>query len=417
LISWGHAYHTSYLLGGGSHIAKISGVLDYLKKMPAEADDDLVMMMDAFDIWFQLPPETLISRYFAINEAANARIARDMGDAAEIEDIKQKIIFVSGKRCAPNTPHTIACYTVPLSPIPDDIYEGNTDTVIGRNKYTSARQRFLNSGVIIGPVKDMRAMFERAWKKVQEWPNHNPDDHGVPYAEFMYHGSDQAVFAQMFGEQEFQREVMRRRHIPESEWITKKEPQSKIEGTPVGDDILNPPFVHQTMDHYPGKPYEFGIGLDYFSDFSQQTINADSDVRFLRYNRTSEDFLTQASKSRGAFDCKYRGDGILPRDITDLELPIPRDWTSESWEDLLLYTNLCMARLPVMIHHNGDKENRKRSWTKLWIQQHASKIVEAGTKLELEQKDKLGAFTDQAEFLDWDQLCPSAYSAELFRVE
>ena len=36
-----------YLLGGGSHLAKISAVLDWLEKSDA-ADNELVVMMDAY---------------------------------------------------------------------------------------------------------------------------------------------------------------------------------------------------------------------------------------------------------------------------------------------------------------------------------------------------------------------------------
>jgi len=39
-----------YLLGGGSHLAKISAVLDWLEKSDA-ADNDLVVMMDAYGRW------------------------------------------------------------------------------------------------------------------------------------------------------------------------------------------------------------------------------------------------------------------------------------------------------------------------------------------------------------------------------
>jgi hypothetical protein len=39
---------TDYLLGGGSHLAKISAVLDWLEKSNDAADNDLVVMMDAY---------------------------------------------------------------------------------------------------------------------------------------------------------------------------------------------------------------------------------------------------------------------------------------------------------------------------------------------------------------------------------
>lgn len=38
---------TDYLLGGGSHLAKISAVLDWLENSDA-ADNELVVMMDAY---------------------------------------------------------------------------------------------------------------------------------------------------------------------------------------------------------------------------------------------------------------------------------------------------------------------------------------------------------------------------------
>lgn len=37
-----------YLLGGGSHLAKISAVLEWLEKSTDAGDDDLVVMMDAY---------------------------------------------------------------------------------------------------------------------------------------------------------------------------------------------------------------------------------------------------------------------------------------------------------------------------------------------------------------------------------
>ena len=170
ILGWGDQYDTDYLLGGGSHVAKISNVLRWLNNIRPEQEDDLVLMMDAFDIWFQLPVEIFIERYHSINERANSRIAKHYDKAAELEDIKQTIVFGAGKRCAPNQPHTKACYTIPASPISKDIYDGNTDTIIGRNKYTSLRQRYLNSGYIVGPAKDMRAMFKRTWELAKDWP-------------------------------------------------------------------------------------------------------------------------------------------------------------------------------------------------------------------------------------------------------
>ena len=37
-----------HLLGGGSHVAKISGVLEYLEALDQTKDEELVLMMDAY---------------------------------------------------------------------------------------------------------------------------------------------------------------------------------------------------------------------------------------------------------------------------------------------------------------------------------------------------------------------------------
>lgn len=100
--------------------------------------------------------------------------------------------------------HTVACYPIPDSPLPDDLYGANTDTVMGKNKVTSHRQRYLNSGYdstffpdaatksdklcryIMGPAKDMRLMFRRAWEKVEANQDHDPWDNGSGGSDFMY---------------------------------------------------------------------------------------------------------------------------------------------------------------------------------------------------------------------------------------
>lgn len=164
LIAWKETFDQQHLLGGGSHVAKISRVLEYLEKMPESMDHELIFMMDAYgpcesfrpmqigtadcttDIWFQLPPEVLVSRYYTINKKANQRLRARLGNAYDAEHIRQTIIFGAGKRCAPNQMHTVACYPIPEAPLPDDLYGANTDTVMGKNKYTSLKQRYLNSG-------------------------------------------------------------------------------------------------------------------------------------------------------------------------------------------------------------------------------------------------------------------------------
>lgn len=414
-----------HLLGGGSHVAKISGVLRYLEALDSAADEELVLMMDGYgafdcyenqsrndthreaDIWFQLRPEVLISRYHAINAQANKRLIDRLGRAVEKERLSQTIIFGAGKRCAPNQVHTVACYPIPQSPLPDDLYGANTDTIMGRNKYTSLRQRYLNSGYIMGPAGDMRKMFRRAWEKVQGIKDHIEWDNGSHGSDFMYHGSDQSIFNTMLGEQEFQREVMRRRHRTAVDRLRgqgKAPKATRIEGTLI-DDPLKPKFTHETMEHKPGKPDEFGMGLDYFSELGQQTVNAEEDAQWLWYNRN----IKEQIPDRRLFDCPPRVAGTIPEDILDSRRPYAgsEDGSDPGWMDVPLYTNLCLDRIPVMIHHNGDKAARGYSWPKHWISAHARKLIST--------TQRVGALTPGAAHLRWNELCPQDMEQELYQ--
>lgn len=231
LLAWQETFDKSGMMGGGSHIAKITRTLEYLEKLGSDSDDELVLMIDGYNIWFQLPVEVLVSRYYDILSETDIRLeqrytqrgwlaARDQELHGELSS---RIVFAAGKRCAPNQVHTIACYALPASPLPEDLYGEDTDTPIGHNQYYSARQRYLNSAIIMGPVRDMRKLFERAnvstsreelWLAGAVGPQ-DLTDNGSGGSEYFYHGSDQSIFAKIWGRQEYALEVLRRRLNPD----------------------------------------------------------------------------------------------------------------------------------------------------------------------------------------------------------
>lgn len=364
-------------------------------------------------------PEVLISRYHAINAKSDERLAKRLGNAFRAEDLRQTIVFGAGKRCAPNQLHTVACYPIPESPLPSDLYGANTDTVMGRNKYTSLRQRYLNSGYVIGPVADVRRMFRRAAEKATAVKDHIDWDNGSHDSDLMYHGSDQSVFNTMLGEQEIQREVMRRRHLSRLQKLVdpaRRKP-SYIEGTLI-DDPLDPSFTHEPMEHKAGKPDEFGIGLDFFSELGQQTVNAEEDGRWINYGEN----VSEQVKDRHMFDCPSRVTGALVQDVRDSRSPFDGlDGLTADWTGVPLYTNLCLDTIPVMVHHNGDKAARKYAWPRLWLQPHAREFLSqlghgpSGASLEDDASRGAGAFTVDGSFLDWRELCPVEFDAEIFR--
>jgi hypothetical protein len=76
------------------HLAKISGILEYLRGLPPRNDKDLVLVVDGYDVWFQLRPEVLIQRYFEINAQRSAYFARKFrGDVVKKHNISQTVIF------------------------------------------------------------------------------------------------------------------------------------------------------------------------------------------------------------------------------------------------------------------------------------------------------------------------------------
>ena len=46
LINWGKEYNEPGLVEGGSHLAKITGIADYLDSLGEDYDEDIVLMVD-----------------------------------------------------------------------------------------------------------------------------------------------------------------------------------------------------------------------------------------------------------------------------------------------------------------------------------------------------------------------------------
>jgi hypothetical protein len=424
IVAWRDDDNSQGLLGGGSHFAKITRTLEYIndperRKEPG-FDDELVFMLDAYDIWFQLPLEQLLSRYDDIVAEENERVEQRMGRAYEAEQIHSSVVFGGGKRCAPNLIYTLACYPIPVSPLPEDLRGSNTDTKNGRTDYSSFRTRYLNSGYLIGPIRDMRRVLERAKDKLDECIDRHgasfDDGHG--FTDECYHGSDQSIFVEMFGEQEFQREAMRRHHRTWKDWFSDlfgsgrpgaNPPRTQIMEQPIGD-MLNPGFEHQNNDtsYQPGKPFEMGISIDYWSLLGHQTSNAEDDGRYIRYNESIEPQIGE----QGNLDCP--GKAVLPEDLPEGRIaPIPAE--PYTWDTMPLYSEICLAKAPVMIHHNsGDKAQREHQWNKAWWGGRQRDLFENQRQLGAGMLRK-GVSTDNGTYVQWEELCPPEVEPELFR--
>jgi hypothetical protein len=102
IINWNQTFDDPAFVEGGSHLAKINGTAQYLYSLDESRNDDLVLMIDGYDAWMQLRPQTLIDRFFYINRRADERIATEMGAASVGHaGVSQKIVFGCQKRCWP----------------------------------------------------------------------------------------------------------------------------------------------------------------------------------------------------------------------------------------------------------------------------------------------------------------------------
>ena len=426
ILAWGEkAVKTgNNLFGGGTHLAKISTTLQYLESLSPKQDNALVLMIDAYDIWFQFGPQVLLEKYHRINANANARLQKRLGRAYEVAT-KQSVVFGAGKKCAPNDVSSIGCYPVPNSPVPLDTYGNNTDTIVGwsNNKLASLRQRYLNSGYVIGPVHQMRNIFRRAQEMAE--PHKNKP---------IYWGSDQAYFVIIFGMQEYVREKLRVEYLSRGfvnhllHFFSPPKPaSSRQEGTFI-DNILNPSHTHETFSPEPGKQYDFGIGLDYFSELGHQTMNSDigHDGQWLTYfNATPASLQEQLlqKKRNDSYDCPlHHLPTQLPLEIARSVPPLPPlDGKSYTWEDLPLYTNLCLGTLPVIIHHNGKKNERNIKWNQLWLYAHGMTLWDLARSrpwddnrsewFELPKSGRAGDAwiykgPEKGKWLEWESICP-----------
>ncbi|KAK5174225.1 uncharacterized protein LTR77_001305 [Saxophila tyrrhenica] len=368
IINWQKDFSDGSLVEGGSHLAKISGVYEYLASFDETHEDDLVLMVDGFDIWFQLRPQTLIDRYFDVNRRADQRIRNELGPAAEKYGIRQEIIFGCQKRCWPWTFDDPPCYAVPESNLPKDIYGPETDTDVGNeeNPYIKYRQRFLNSGVGMGTLRAMRKMFGQALAQAEKERNF---------------GSDQFIFSHIFGDQQVWREVLRRDSMS-----ARQKMQHKWRGPPANRNY-NEKHLTEVVEKAKTREdgnFEFGIGVDYESKIGLNTVFAEDDTEWVHFNDEAQLRDVQASRSIDPTTGHLQGieadiDASLPPFWTfSYEKDLPR-WTS--WRNVSLFTDVWTGVTPAIIHHNahrnGLKSLRETWWPNIWFQNHSRTLLDA----------------------------------------
>jgi len=414
----------------GTHTGKIKGTYDYLNTARHIKDDDLVLIVDGYDVWFQLPPEVMIRRYHKILDAASKRLRTRYGmalaakpgtdgNSESTQKYIQKVLFAADKLCWPNPADDPACAAVPFSTLPKDTYGSDTD------KDAEAfhnRPRFLNSGTVIGRVADVRKVYKHAVRKVEE----NRGTIG-----------DQFVFAEIFGEQEYQREILRQTSQGAGgrwlDWV------SNVLGT--SDSPLSANRTINNMTVVAGIDYELGIGLDYKSELFQTLTHSDKDIEFIAYNDSSvvshiqekhpslrlHSFWLPIDIQRASPPFTYSSPGNHSEDLKQgILLPYSKklDTISEElpWSEVPLATNVYAASIPALLHINGDKSPLTSWWSQMWFSFNSRALLRRYIRSTQSKEaayaaatggqtwwdtrgGRGGVWTDKATWMEWGQVC------------
>lgn len=208
---------------------KLKGMLVYLEDQKSVKDDDLVMLVDGRDTWFQLPSEIMIRQYMHAVEDSNRRTKRNFGRA-----YTQTIMFGAKKTC---DGEDTECSYMSSSILPRDVYragKGLSDQML------LSPATFLNADMVMGPVKSLRILFGAAAKMFE--------DKNIST-------TLQSVMSTLFAEQMLAREIIRRKTQPMALQIFDRLTE-KLTGL---DDYAEVRNIELQTD----RQYEFSIGLDY----------------------------------------------------------------------------------------------------------------------------------------------------------
>lgn len=411
LVNFGKVFNESDPNDNGSHTGKLRGVLDHLHDDKQIHEEDIVLVIDGYDVWFQLPPAVMIGRYYGLVTSAEARLKKEYhavvrrklahNEAMLSSTFSQTVVYGADKACWPNQPEDTACAAVPSSTLPNHVYGPETDD---DSDDFLVRPRYLNSGTVIGPASDLKATYKYAVDKVEN------ENRGII--------GDQFVLGEIFGEQETQRKETLQQATHTSggwfKWLASR--SAAADGT-----------VHNAASSH--RSHEFAIGLDYASLLFQTMTHSHEDLEFLYYNSSAD--LSPARKTKSA---PPRHRLILPHDIQVSTPPFPtrinttnqihafspnldRLPTGLFWPNIPLATNLYASSIPALLHFNGDKSYLNTWWPRMWYYPYARALLRqhmrtpqrpiiVGEEIMWDRRGgKGGAWTDKGIWMDWAEIC------------
>ncbi|KAK2606407.1 hypothetical protein QQS21_003226 [Conoideocrella luteorostrata] len=338
-----------------THLAKLRTLKRYLHSLNSDEDDDLVIIVDGFDIIHQLPAEVILERYFEVAEKADAHLAQRLAIPREElleRNIKQSVFFGPDKVCWPRDARAARCWAAPASTLGANAFGPDRGPV----DITSKDPRWLNSGTVIGPIRDIRRVVDVTIEEI-----------GATYdTEFWQSDSDQYYLSNVWGRQEYWRNpvVLNEQQVREG---------------PFDGIIPEKKTEHQET--------ELHMAVEYGSSLFQTKAGNEPFVGHLQYN------LDGHSASMN-IDLFGQGEEFMPYPImmpdnvrTALmklydSIPDAHPGASAAnWIKLVhLGTNFVTKHIYGLWHCTGPKESLDSDYTRMWFYPFVKSLLRESLK-------------------------------------
>ncbi|GAB0134156.1 hypothetical protein EsDP_00002538 [Epichloe bromicola] len=339
-----------------THLAKLRAMKRYLDRLNLEEEgDDLVMIVDGYDIIHQLPPDVIIERYFEAAAKANAHLAQRLGLSvkhAGANNLKQTVFFGPDKVCWPHDARAARCWAAPPSTLGVDPFGPDK----GPDEYSSKDPRWLNSGTIIGPVTDVTKVINTTIEEIDATYD----------AEFWQSDSDQYYLSNVWGRQEYWRNQT---------FLGEDDPD---------DDSLDRIIPEKSSDT---QETELHIAIEYESSLFQTKFGNEPFIGFLQYNLTDQSAninIDPVGQGENFRPYPIRMPDNVRTALMKLYNAVPSAHPGVSAEDwiqlVLLGTNFVTKQIYGLWHCTGSKEFLDGEYTKMWFYPFVKALLRESVK-------------------------------------
>jgi hypothetical protein len=350
----------------------LNSTLHYLNNEKLVKDQDLILIVDGQQTWFQLPSDVIVTQYKRLLADANMGLLKKYGvDKHGYQKFNQTIVFGAEKICESDD---MACNYVPPSTLSANTY----GTENGR-RISDTPAKFIHSKMVMGPASDLKLVYQVALEKFMKGRSQSQ--------------TVQSVFATLFAEQQLTRDAeevaSRRTGSKVKDFITGRSSKSEAERRL---ERANAEFSNTTR-------HEFSIGLDYTHTLFQPldycvedelvplAHDRSTDLSQYSHSNTDTQYLSLPTALNETKTPFWRPDFVennpspneKPAYIDNLEFTLELDGLLSHklpWDSVPLVQNTYSGSVPAIILSSSSHSNGERppianiSWENMWYSHH-----------------------------------------------